>query len=191
MGYGHIKQLTDEFVKGLSEAGCDVSVFRAPELLAEEVVAKMGAPGPDTSVPLMDYAAIQTLPEFDGIAFGVPTRYGMMAHQMKNVFDGMGQLWMKGALIGKPATVFVSTGTQGGGQETTNLTAITQLVHLGMIYVPTGYSFPKMFDMNEIHGGSPYGAGTFAGADGSRQPSDLEKEFGAHHGKHFGKTVVA
>lgn len=188
--YGHIKQMADEFVAGAKEAGMEVDVFQAPETLPTEVLEKMGAPPQNADIPLMDYANIAKLPEYDGIAFGIPTRFGMMPAQLKAVFDSMGQLWQAGALNGKPATAFFCTGTQGGGQETTALTVVTQFVHLGLIYVPTGYTFGgKMFDNSTVHGGSPYGAGTYAGADGSRQPSDMEKEFAAHHGKYFATTA--
>ena len=117
----------------------------------------------------------------DGILFGIPTRYGMMSAQMKAFFDSTGQMWAKGELVGKAAGVFISVATLGGGMETTALTAVTQLAHHGIIFVPTGYSFgPAMFDLSAVHGGSPYGAGTFAGGDGSRQPSDVELAY-AHY----------
>lgn len=126
----------------------------------------------------------------DGFLFGYPTRFGMLPAQAKAFWDSTGGLWMKGALVGKPAGVFFSTGTQGGGQETTALTSVTQLVHHGMIYVPIGYSSPLVTDMSEVHGGSPYGAGTLAGPDGSRQPSELELKLARHQGKHTGSIVA-
>ena len=113
----------------------------------------------------------------------------MAAAQMKAFMDSTGGLWMKGALIGKPAGIFFSTGTQGGGQETTALTFVTQLTHHGMIFVPLGYADPTIFNMEEVHGGSPYGSGTFAGPDGSRMPSDLEKGLAHTQGKNFGSIV--
>jgi NAD(P)H dehydrogenase (quinone) len=125
------------------------------------------------------------LEEADGIIFGFPTRFGMMAAQMKAFFDATGGLWMAGKLVGKPAAAFVSTGTQGGGQETTILTAITQLTHHGMVFVPIGYSSPLIANIDEVHGGSPYGAGTLAGPTGSRMPSELELAVAKHQGVHF------
>jgi len=157
------------------------------ETLPKEVLDKMYAPAkPD--VPVINP---QDLAEADGIIFGIPTRFGEMAGQMKALFDATGGLWGKGALVGKVASVFFSTGTQGGGQETTALTTVTQFVHHGMIYVPIGYSNPQLFDMNEVHGGSPYGAGTLAGTKGERQPSKLELGVAEHQGKYVGGVVKA
>ncbi|VAH70300.1 unnamed protein product [Triticum turgidum subsp. durum] len=114
----------------------------------------------------------------------------MTAQQMKAFFDSTGGLWQAQSLSGKPAGVFFATGTQGGGQETTALTAVTQLTHHGMLFVPVGYTHGAgMFAMDEVKGGSPYGAGTFAGADGSRVPSDAELALAAHQGKYFAGTV--
>ncbi len=131
------------------------------------------------------------LPEADGFMFGIPTRFGMAVAQMKALMDHTGSLWLEGKLIGKPAGIFFSTGTQGGGQETTALTFLTQLTHHGMVFVPMGYSTPLLLDLNEIHGGSPYGAGTFAGVDGSRQPSEMEQTMARQHGKHFAGVARA
>jgi len=134
-------------------------------------------------------ATAEKLTEFDGIMFGVPTRFGMAAAQMKAFMDTTGGLWAKAGLLGKPATIFFSTAIQNGGQETTALTFVTQLAHHGMIFVPMGPSTPDLFDLSEVHGGSAYGCGTIAGPDGSRQPSDLEKRVATHHGKYFGVVV--
>ncbi|KAJ7944331.1 putative Minor allergen Alt a [Quillaja saponaria] len=129
------------------------------------------------------------LVEADGLLFGFPTRYGCMAAQMKALFDSTGQLWKEQKLSGKPAGFFVSTGTQGGGQETTAWTAITQLVHHGMLFVPIGYTFGAgMFKMDSIRGGSPYGAGVFAG-DGMREPSETELALAEHQGKYMAAVV--
>jgi len=132
----------------------------------------------------------EQLPEADGIVFGIPTRYGNMPAQWKAFVDSTGQLWQKGALVGKPASVFFSTATQAGGQETTALTFITTLVHHGMIFVPIGYSSPLLFNMDEVHAGSPYGAGTFAGPTGARQPTKLETDVAQHQGKYFASVVA-
>lgn len=132
------------------------------------------------------------LDKCDGMAFGIPTRFGMMAAQMKAFFDSTGGHWAKGALVGKPAAVFHSTGTLGGGQETTSLTAVTQFTHHGMIFVPYGYqSGAFQFDVSCAHGGSPYGAGCLAGPDGSRVPSEGELDMATAQGAYFAKTALA
>ncbi|CAL5095663.1 unnamed protein product [Urochloa decumbens] len=180
--YGHVAKLAEEIKKGAASVeGVEVKIFQVPETLPEEVLGKMGAP-PKTEAPVI---TPQELAEADGILFGFPTRFGMMAAQMKAFFDATGGLWREQSLAGKPAGIFFSTGTQGGGQETTALTAVTQLTHHGMVFVPVGYTFgAKMFDMESVHGGSPYGAGTFAG-DGSRWPTEVELEHAFHQGKYF------
>uniref|UniRef100_A0ACD5WYM0 Uncharacterized protein n=1 Tax=Avena sativa TaxID=4498 RepID=A0ACD5WYM0_AVESA len=182
--WGHVATLAEEMKKGAdSVPGVEVTIWRVPETLPQEVLGKMhAAPGRE------DHPVItaRQLAEADGILFGFPTRFGMMAAQMKAFFDTTGGLWQSGALAGKPAGVFFATGTQGGGQETTALTAVTQLTHHGMLFVPIGYTHGAgMFAMDEVKGGSPYGAGTFAGADGSRVPSDAELALAAHQGKYF------
>lgn len=136
--YGHIKELAHLEKEGAEKAGCKVDVFCVPETLSKEVLEKMGAPGNDEKV--FSYEMMDSMPEYDGFIFGFPTRFGIMASQMKAFWDSMGGLWAKGALIGKPAAIFTSTSTQGGGTETTILTALPMLVHHGMIFVPMGYS---------------------------------------------------
>uniref|UniRef100_A0A6U4ZY15 Flavodoxin-like domain-containing protein n=1 Tax=Hemiselmis andersenii TaxID=464988 RepID=A0A6U4ZY15_HEMAN len=184
--YGHIRKMAEEIKKGLVESRCEVTFLQCPETLPEEVLGKMGAPAkPDDEVATAD-----RLKDFDAFMFGIPTRFGMAPAQMKSFWDSTGGLWQAGALVGKPAGIFFATGTQNGGQETTALTFVTQLVHHGIIYVPMGYSTTDLFDMSAPHGGSPYGSGTLAGADGSRQPSDLEKKIAVHHGKYFGGVAA-
>mmetsp|Transcript_3945 Transcript_3945/g.9948 ORF Transcript_3945/g.9948 Transcript_3945/m.9948 type:complete len:271 (-) Transcript_3945:137-949(-) len=185
--YGHIKTMADAVAAGLKEAGVEAKVFRVEETLSEEVLSKMGAPAKSDD-PIIDP---HDLPNADGFVFGFPTRFGMFPAQMKAFFDQTGGHWMKGALVGKPASMFTSTSTLGGGQETTLMTAVTQLTHHGMIFVPIGYSNPKLMDMSEVHGGSPWGAGCLAGPDGSRQPSELELDVATHQGKHLGGIVTA
>ncbi|RXH83005.1 hypothetical protein DVH24_003503 [Malus domestica] len=156
-------------------------IKQVPETLPEEVLGKMSAP-PKSDAPII---SPNELADADGFVFGFPTRFGMMAAQFKAFLDATGGLWRTQQLAGKPAGIFYSTGSQGGGQETTALTAITQLVHHGMVFVPIGYTFGVgMFEMENIKGGSPYGAGTYAG-DGSRQPSQLELEQAFHQGKYI------
>lgn len=172
--------------KGLESVGCDVTLLQCAETLPDEVLKKMGAPPkPDDPIATADLLA-----EFDGILFGLSMRFGMASVQVKSLMDSTGGLWAGGKLIGKPAGVFFSTAQQGGGQESGALTFVTQLAHHGMIFCPLGYSTPLLFNNDEMHGGSPYGAGTIANGDGSRMPSDLEKKIAVHHGKHFGGIVA-
>ncbi|CAN6299322.1 unnamed protein product [Urochloa humidicola] len=186
--YGHVESLARRAAAGAGAVdGVEAVLRRVPETLPPEVLEKMQAPAKDPAVPVIASAA--DLQEADGVLFGFPTRYGAMAAQMKAFFDSTGSLWEEQKLAGKPAGFFVSTGTQGGGQETTAWTAITQLVHHGMLFVPIGYTFGAgMFNMDDIRGGSPYGAGVFAG-DGSRQPSDTELALAEHQGKYMASIV--
>ncbi|EGW34212.1 uncharacterized protein SPAPADRAFT_59645 [Spathaspora passalidarum NRRL Y-27907] len=185
--YHHIATLAEEEKKGIEAAGGHATIFQVPETLSDEVLGLLHAP-PKPNYPI---ATNETLEEYDAFLFGIPTRYGNYPAQFKAFWDATGGLWMKGALHGKVAGLFVSTGTQGGGQETTALNALSVLVHHGIIYVPFGYAnaFPLQTKIDEVHGGSPYGAGTFAGPDGSRQPSDLEKEIARIQGKSFYEKI--
>ena len=133
---------------------------------------------------------LSDLVDADAILFGIPTRYGSPAAQVKAFFDATGSLWASGKLVGKVASVFFSTSTQGGGQETTALVAYPNFVHHGMIIVPIGYSNPALMSMDEIHGGSPYGAGTYSGPDGSRQPSRLELNVAEYQGRHVAQIAA-
>lgn len=186
--YGHVEGLAKKMKKGVdSVEGIEGVIYRVPETLSPEVLAQMKAPSKDDSIPEISSPAELGLA--DGFLFGFPTRYGCMAAQMKAFFDSTGQLWKEQTLAGKPAGFFVSTGTQGGGQETTAWTAITQLAHHGMLFVPIGYTFGAgMFKMDTIRGGSPYGAGVFAG-DGSREPTDTELALAEHQGKYMAAVV--
>lgn len=180
--YGHVEKLAEAIKKGAASVeGVEAKLWQVAEILSDEVLAKMSAP-PKSHVPIITPAE---LGEADGFIFGFPTRFGMMAAQFKAFLDATGGLWRSQQLAGKPAGIFYSTGSQGGGQETTALTAITQLAHHGIIFVPIGYTFGAgMFEMEKVKGGSPYGAGTYAG-DGSRQPSELELEQAYHQGKYI------
>ncbi|CAM8998253.1 unnamed protein product [Rhodiola kirilowii] len=181
--YGHVGTLAEEIKKGVESVdGVEAKLWQVPETLPEQVLSKMYAP-PKSDVPII---TPDELTEADGFIFGFPTRFGMMPAQFKAFMDSTGGLWGTQQLAGKPAGIFYSTGSQGGGQETTALTAITQLVHHGMIFVPIGYTFGAgMSEMNEIKGGSPYGAGTYAGGDGSRKPTELELAQAFHQGKYI------
>ncbi|KAF5728982.1 putative Minor allergen Alt a [Tripterygium wilfordii] len=180
--YGHVAKLAEEIKKGTASVeGVEATIWQVPETLTGEVLEKMGA-APKGDAPII---TPDDLAEADGLIFGFPTRFGMMCAQFKAFMDATGGLWKSQTLAGKPAGIFYSTGSQGGGQETTPLTAITQLVHHGMVFVPVGYTFGAgMFEMEKVKGGSPYGAGTYAG-DGTRQPSALELELAFHQGKYF------
>ncbi|KAL9232402.1 hypothetical protein vseg_007517 [Gypsophila vaccaria] len=184
--YGHVQKLAEEIQKGAASVeDVEAILWQVPETLSEEVLGKMSA-APKANVPTI---TPNELTEADGFVFGFPTRFGMMAAQFKAFLDATGGLWKTQALAGKPAGLFFSTGSQGGGQETTALTAITQLTHHGMLFVPIGYTFGAgMFEMQNLKGGSPYGAGTFAG-DGSRQPTELELEQARHQGKYIATII--
>lgn len=189
--YGHVEILARRVKKGVDSIdGVEGLLYRVPETLPEEVLAQMRVPLPRRDGDVTEIsAAAEELAEADGLLFGFPTRYGAMAAQMKAFFDSTAELWRLQRLAGVPAGIFVSTGTQGGGQETTALTAITQLAHHGMIYVPIGYTFGAgMFKMDSIRGGSPYGAGVFSG-DGTREPSETELALAEHQGKYMAALV--
>lgn len=165
-------------------------MVRIPETLSEEVLAKMHAPPKSADIPVLDDPAVLT--QYDGFLLGIPTRYGNFPGQWKAFWDKTGGLWASGGLYGKFAGLFVSTASMGGGQESTAIAAMSTLTHHGIIYVPLGYakSFAQLTDLSEVHGGSPWGAGTFAAADGSRQVSDKEKEIANIQGENFYKTVA-
>jgi len=186
--YGHIAQLAQAEKAGIEEAGGKVDVFQIQESLNQEILGKMHAPAQDKAIP---FATANAMKEYDAFLFGIPTRYGNYSAQWKIFIDSLGQLWQSGALYGKYFGLFVSTGTAGGGQETTAITSLSSWVHQGMIYVPLGYAtaFPLLADLSEARGGSPWGAGTFSGGDGSRQPSKNELEVAKIQGKSFYQTV--
>ncbi|VVT55256.1 uncharacterized protein SAPINGB_P004505 [Magnusiomyces paraingens] len=185
--YGHIRSLALEVQKGVEAAGGKADLFQVPETLTPEILALLHAP-PKSEDPI---ATTETLEQYDAFLFGIPTRFGNFPAQWKAFWDSTGGLWASGALYGKYAGVFVSTGTPGGGQEVTVLNSISVLTHHGIIYVPLGYknTFGQLTNLSEPHGGSPWGAGSFAGPDGSRQPSALEKEVAQIQGKVFYETV--
>lgn len=184
--YGHIFKMAESVAKGVKEVKeTEVSLFRVQELVPEDILEKSGAlPAQKlmAHVPIIENP--QQMTEADAIIFGTPTRYGNMCAQMRNFLDKTGGLWVKNALVGKLASVFASTGTQHGGQETTITSFHTTLFHLGFIVVGLPYSEEKMLVMDEISGGSPYGATTLAGAKGERQPSKNELAMAQTQGKY-------
>ena len=169
-----------------SVAGTEVTVKRVPELVPEEVARKAGMKT-DQKAPV---ASVDELGDYDAILFGTPTRFGNMAAQMRNFLDQTGGLWVKGALVGKVGSVFASTATQHGGQETTLTSFHHTLMHQGMIIVGLPYSFAGLTRMDEVTGGTPYGATTLAGADGTRQPSENELAGARFQGRHVAEIAA-
>jgi len=184
--YGHIETMAYAVAEGAREAGADAVVKRVPELVPEEVARRSGFKL-DQSAPI---ATVQELPEYDAIIFGTGTRYGNMTSQMKNFIDQTGSLWASGALVGKVGSVFSSSATQHGGQESTILTFHPVLLHLGFIIVGLPYSFQGQMGVDEVMGNSPYGASTIAGGDGSRQPSQVELEGARYQGRHVAQIAA-
>ena len=185
--YGHIERMAQAVAEGVhSVAGAEVTVKRVSELVPEEVGRKAGMKL-EQKAPI---ATVEELADYDAIIFGTPTRFGNMAAQMRNFLDQTGPLWRKGALVGKVGSVFASTGTQHGGQETTITSFHSTLLHHGMIIVGVPYTEPGLTYMGEISGGTPYGATTMAGADGSRQPTENELKIARYQGKHVAEIAA-
>jgi NAD(P)H dehydrogenase (quinone) len=185
--YGHTEQMAQAEARGAqSVSGVSVDIKRVPELVSEEAVKKSGFKV-DQAAPI---AKVDDLPNYDAIIFGTPTRYGNMTAQMRNFLDQTGGLWAKGALERKVGSVFASTATQHGGQESTILSFHTTLLHLGFIIVGLPYSAKGQMGVTEITGGSPYGASTIAGGDGKRQPSANELELAEFQGRHVAQITV-
>lgn len=186
--YGHVETLARAVVEGArSVADTEVALKRVPELVPENIARQAGMKL-DQSAPI---ATVDELPTYDAIIFGTPTRFGNMAAQMRNFLDQTGGLWAQGKLIGKVGSVFASTATQHGGQESTILSFHTTLLHQGMIIVGLPYSAADQMTLDEITGGSPYGATTIAAGDGSRQPSERELGMARFQGAHVAKITAA
>ena len=183
--YGHIETMAKAVAEGARETGVQVDIKRVPDLVPEEV-AKAAHYKLDQEAPV---ASIQDLAEYDAIIVGVGTRFGRMASQMANFLDQAGGLWARGALNGKVGAAFTSTATQHGGQETTLFTIITNLLHFGMTIVGLNYGFQGQMKLDEVTGGSPYGATTLTGGDGSRQPSANELEGARYQGRVIAETA--
>ena len=184
--YGHIEKMAGAVAEGAREGGAEVTIKRVPELVPEDVAKKSGFKL-DQAAPV---ATVDELADYDAIILGVPTRFGNMPAQMKNFLDQTGGLWAKGKLVGKVGSVFTSTATQHGGQESTILSTHTVLLHHGMVIVGLPYSFQGQTKIDEVTGGSPYGASTIAGGDGSRAPSENELAGARFHGRHVA-TIAA
>jgi NAD(P)H dehydrogenase (quinone) len=184
--YGHIETMAQAVAEGVREAGAEAVIKRVPELVPEDV-AKASGFKLDQTAPI---ATVPELPDYDAIIIGVPTRYGNMPAQMKNFLDQTGGLWASGKLVSKVGAVFTCTATQHGGQESTILSTHTVLLHLGMVIVGLPYSFQGQMGVTEITGGSPYGASTIAGGDGSRQPSANELAGARFQGRHVAQIAA-
>ena len=183
--YGHIHQMAEAIADGAREiADAEVQMRRVPETLPLEVLDKMGAVEAQKAFSHIPVCTVGKLPEADAILFGTPTRFGNMCGQMRQFLDATGQLWAKGALVGKVGSVFASSATQHGGQESTILSFHTTLLHHGFIVVGLPYTFQGQMRIDEITGGSPYGASTIAGGKGERMPSENELNAARFQGKH-------
>ena len=184
--YGHVETMAQAVAEGArSIEGAEVTVKRVPELMSDEAARNAGA----KLDQMASLATVEELSKYDAIIFGTPTRFGNMCAQMRNFLDQTGRLWQKGALIGKVGSVFTSTATQHGGQETTITSFHTTLLHHGMIIVGVPYSCEQIGNMSEISGGSPYGASTLAGSDGHRRPSENELQIARFQGAHVAEVA--
>ena len=183
--YGHIHQMAEAIAEGVKEVpGAEVALRRVPETLSEEILRKMGAFEAQKAWAHIPVCTVKELTDYDAFFFGTPTRFGNMCGQMRQFLDATGGLWFKGALVGRVGSVFVCSGTQHGGQESTILTFHTNLLAHGMVVVGLPYSFQGQMRTDEITGGSPYGASTIAGTDGDRMPSENELAAARFQGKH-------
>eukprot|EP00993_Chasmostoma_nieuportense_P003773 NODE_4476_length_781_cov_86.738532_g4317_i0.p1 GENE.NODE_4476_length_781_cov_86.738532_g4317_i0~~NODE_4476_length_781_cov_86.738532_g4317_i0.p1 ORF type:complete len:227 (+),score=63.42 NODE_4476_length_781_cov_86.738532_g4317_i0:56-682(+) len=188
--YGHIYTMAQAVADGARDAGACVTIKRVPETLPTEVLEKMHAVEAQKQFEHIPIATPNELADYDCIIFGTPTRFGNMCGQMKSFLDATGGLWMSGALVGKVGSVFTSSGTQHGGQESTILTFITYLFHQGMVAVGLPYSFQGQMAIDEVNGCSPYGASTIVGGKGDRMPSGLELDGARFQGKNAASIAV-
>lgn len=184
--YGHVETMANAVAEGVQRVdGVNVIIKRVPEIMSEEAARNAGAKL-DQAAPL---ATVDELPDYDAIIFGAPTRFGNMCAQMRNFLDQTGKHWMSGALAGKVGSVFISTATQHGGQETTITSFHTTLFHQGFVVVGVPYTCKALLNMDEITGGTPYGASTLAKTDGSRQPSENELSIARFQGEHVAEIA--
>jgi NAD(P)H dehydrogenase (quinone) len=185
--WGHVYSMAKAAAKGVAEVkGAEAVLRRVPETLPEELRKQLGI----INIPEVPICTVDELRTADAIIFGAPTRFGNMCGQMRTFLDGTGELWAKGALVGKPGSVFTSTATQHGGQESTILSFHTTLLHHGMIVVGLPYAFKGQTRIDEVSGGSPYGASTIAGGKGERQPSENELAAARFQGKHIAEIAA-
>jgi NAD(P)H dehydrogenase (quinone) len=184
--YGHIEQMAHAVAEGARAGGAEATVKRVPELVPDEVARKSGYKL-DQAAPI---ATVAELSDYDAIIFGAGTRFGVFASQMRNFIDQTGGLWAKGALVGNVGSVFTASATQHGGQESTILTMIPTLLHHGMVVVGLPYAFTDQTRLDQVLGGSPYGASTITGGDGSRQPSQIELDAARYQGRHVAQVAA-
>jgi len=190
--YGHVYRMAEAIAEGAKSVDdVTVDIFQVPELVSDEILEKSGAKDAKKALAHVPVAKPEMLGDYDAIIFGTPTRFGNMTAQMRNFLDQTGGLWMKGSLVGKVGSVFTSTATQHGGQETTITSFHTTLFHHGMIVVGVPYAEQRLLEMNEISGGTPYGASTLAKPDGSRLPSENELAIAKYQGKHVAEVTKA
>jgi NAD(P)H dehydrogenase (quinone) len=183
--YGHIHRMAEAVAEGVREvAGGTATLRRVPETLPQNVLEQMGALEAQKAFADVPVCTVQELPEYDAIVFGTPTRFGNMCGQMRQFLDATGGIWLRGELVGKVGSVFTSSATQHGGQESTILTFHTFLLHQGMVTVGLPYTFAGQMRNDEITGGSPYGASTIAGTQGERLPTENELAAARFQGKH-------
>lgn len=189
--YGHVYKMAEAVAEGAkSVAGAEVEIRRVPETLPPEVLEKMGAVEAQKAFSHVPVCSIEELAQADALIFGTPTRFGNMCGQMRQFLDATGSLWAEGALVGKVGSVFTSSATQHGGQESTILTFHVTLLHHGLVVVGLPYAFQGQMRIDEITGGSPYGASTIAGGDGSRMPSENELAGAQFQGKHVAEIAA-
>jgi len=189
--YGHIYKMAEAVAEGVKQvAGAQVELRRVPETLPGDVLAKMGAVDAQKAFSHVPVCTVDELAAADAVIFGTPTRFGNMCGQMRQFLDATGQLWANGSLVGKVGSVFASSATQHGGQESTILSFHITLLHQGFVIVGLPYAFQGQMRIDEISGGSPYGASTIAGGDGSRMPSENELEAARFQGKHVANIAA-
>jgi len=189
--YGHVHRMAEAVAEGAKEIkGAEVEMRRVPETLPQDVLAKMGALEAQKSFSQIPLCTVEELASADAIVFGTPTRFGNMCGQMRQFLDASGQLWARGALVGKVGSVFTSSATQHGGQESTILSFHITLLHHGFVIVGLPCSFQGQMRVDEITGGSPYGASTIAGGQGERLPSDNELAAARFQGKHVANIAA-
>jgi NAD(P)H dehydrogenase (quinone) len=183
--YGHVYRMAEAVAEGARQVnGAEVALFQVPELVPDEVLEKTGAKAARAAFAHVPVMKVDQLAEADALLFGTPTRFGNMCAQMREFLDGTSKLWLSGALIGKVGSVFASTASQHGGQETTITSFHTTLLHHGMIIVGVPYSEPRLVVMDQVSGGTPYGATTITGPDGKRMPSENELAIARFQGRH-------
>ncbi|MCF8090832.1 MAG: NAD(P)H:quinone oxidoreductase [Desulfotignum sp.] len=189
--YGHVYEMAKAVAEGAEQIdGTEVDIRQVPETLSDDVLEKMGAVEAKKAFSHVPVCMVEELEKADAIIFGTPTRFGNMCGQMRQFLDATGQLWVNGSLIGKVGSVFVSTATQHGGQESTILSFHTTLLHHGLLVAGLPYAFQGQMRIDEVTGGSPYGASTIAGGDGARMPSENELDGARFQGKHVAKITA-